>query len=104
MMLKICVIPVRWRQIFERDLRDFFFAKRCRFRPQTEGKKAENAITRKRPADNNIDLEQRFKKATEFFSKLIECICGFVVLTRLFWSDSATVSQIIFIEYLCQLG
>ena len=36
--------------------------------PQLKGKKAENTTAIIKPANNNIDLEQRFKKATEFFS------------------------------------
>ena len=41
---------------------------------QPDGKKAENAIARERPADKNFDLEQGFKKITEFFFKLIDRI------------------------------
>jgi len=71
---------------------------------QPKGKKAEDAIARKKPADNNFDLEQRFKKIAEFFSQLIECICGFVELLRIFRCDLATVCQIIFIKYFRQFG
>jgi hypothetical protein len=51
-----------------------------------------------------LDSHERFKKAAEFFSELIQNILGFVELIRGSGSDDAAVCQVIFVEYFRKLG
>mgnify|MGYP001813461840 CR=1 FL=1 len=65
---------------------------------QEKDKKAGHTRVEIRPASNHIDLEQRFKKTAEFFSKIIECIRGLVELNCVFCSDLVIECQITFVE------